>query len=265
MTVVGLFISEINTNKVNTSNPAQYIEVFSTVPGYTIPSNVYLVGINGNATGVQGWCPTCSRWAVCKPVWDSGRRQLWAAILSCWRRQITMGAQVTLTPSTVSRILTPVRVQASVVEARLGYPARFPMGMWVELEQARWARICLQTLLWHRKAICLSSSPRDQLRQPRRLTSIPATRAHQAKPPPMRHLERADSVGILDAVSTSRSYAAITFKPAAGTGSTIAGSTVVTTSTWVAVYLGRISNLTTITSGKAGLPATGIVAWPIDR
>src|SRR5262249_20285908 len=52
VTVVGLFISEVNLNKVNTTNPSQYVEIFSTVPSYTIPSTVYLVGVNGlSATG----------------------------------------------------------------------------------------------------------------------------------------------------------------------------------------------------------------------
>ena len=45
--VVGLFISEIMLG-TNTPNSSQYVEVFSTSPSYTIPANVYLVGINGN-------------------------------------------------------------------------------------------------------------------------------------------------------------------------------------------------------------------------
>jgi hypothetical protein len=52
ITVVGLYISEIylgaNASSPQTAAPNQYIEIFSTVPNYTIPSNVYLVGVNGN-------------------------------------------------------------------------------------------------------------------------------------------------------------------------------------------------------------------------
>ncbi len=54
VTVVGLFISEVDVNKVNTTNPSQYIEVFSSVPNYTIPANTYLLGVSGNATGNPG-------------------------------------------------------------------------------------------------------------------------------------------------------------------------------------------------------------------
>jgi hypothetical protein len=54
--VVGLFISEVmlasSTDTLPPGSPApapkQYVEVFSTVPSYTIPSNVYFVGVNGN-------------------------------------------------------------------------------------------------------------------------------------------------------------------------------------------------------------------------
>jgi hypothetical protein len=49
--VVGLYISELmlgDNMSPSTISPIQYVEVFSTVPNYTIPSNVYLVSINGN-------------------------------------------------------------------------------------------------------------------------------------------------------------------------------------------------------------------------
>jgi hypothetical protein len=55
ITVVGLFLSEIFLNtSSNLSSPSanQYLEVFSTVGGYTIPSSVYVVGIQGNNSEV---------------------------------------------------------------------------------------------------------------------------------------------------------------------------------------------------------------------
>ena len=45
--VVGLFISEVMLG-TNTPNSSQYVEIFSTSPSYTIPANVYLIGVNGN-------------------------------------------------------------------------------------------------------------------------------------------------------------------------------------------------------------------------
>jgi hypothetical protein len=71
-----------------------------------------------------------------------------------------------------------------------------------------------------------------------------------------------DAVGILDAASTSRSYGAITFRPTAGTGTVLTGSTVVNTSTWVATYAGRIAKNTGESSSDwlasvlTGTPAT---------
>jgi hypothetical protein len=53
--VVGLFLSEIflnSTSNLATPSANQYLEVFSTVPGYTIPSTVYVVGIQGNNSTV---------------------------------------------------------------------------------------------------------------------------------------------------------------------------------------------------------------------
>jgi hypothetical protein len=55
ITVVGLFESEIflsSTSNLNTPSANQYLEIFSSAPSYTIPSNVYLVGIQGNNSTV---------------------------------------------------------------------------------------------------------------------------------------------------------------------------------------------------------------------
>ncbi len=56
ITVVGLFISEINLdrNLTTAASDSQYIEVYSTAPSYTIPSTVYLVGVNGLSTTASG-------------------------------------------------------------------------------------------------------------------------------------------------------------------------------------------------------------------
>ena len=53
ITVVGLFegtiyVPEDTGTGTSQTNAAQYIEVFSTVPSYTIPSNVYFVAVNGS-------------------------------------------------------------------------------------------------------------------------------------------------------------------------------------------------------------------------
>jgi hypothetical protein len=55
VTVVGLFLSEIylnTTSNLTTPSANQYLEIFSTVPSYTIPSTVYVVGIQGNNSTV---------------------------------------------------------------------------------------------------------------------------------------------------------------------------------------------------------------------
>jgi hypothetical protein len=55
VTVVGLFLSEIflnTTSNLGTPSANQYLEIFSTVPSYTIPSTVYVVGIQGNNSTV---------------------------------------------------------------------------------------------------------------------------------------------------------------------------------------------------------------------
>jgi hypothetical protein len=55
ITVVGLFLSEIflnSTSNLNTPSANQYLEIFSTVPNYTIPSTVYMIGIEGDNSTV---------------------------------------------------------------------------------------------------------------------------------------------------------------------------------------------------------------------
>jgi hypothetical protein len=55
VTVVGLFLSEIflnSTSNLSTPSANQYLEIFSTVASYTIPSSVYVVGIQGNNSEV---------------------------------------------------------------------------------------------------------------------------------------------------------------------------------------------------------------------
>jgi hypothetical protein len=55
ITVVGLLLSEIflnSTSNLGTPSANQYLEIFSTVPNYAIPSNVYMVGIQGNNSEV---------------------------------------------------------------------------------------------------------------------------------------------------------------------------------------------------------------------
>ena len=46
--MVGLYISEIMLKAGGAASPNQYVEIFSTLPNYTIPSGVYLVGIEGD-------------------------------------------------------------------------------------------------------------------------------------------------------------------------------------------------------------------------
>ena len=48
--VVGLFISEINLDRNTTTavSNTQYVELYSTVPNYVIPTSVYVFGINGD-------------------------------------------------------------------------------------------------------------------------------------------------------------------------------------------------------------------------
>jgi hypothetical protein len=55
ITVVGLFLSEIflnSTSNLGTPSANQYLEIYSTVPNFSIPSTVYVVGIQGNNSTV---------------------------------------------------------------------------------------------------------------------------------------------------------------------------------------------------------------------
>src|SRR5262249_31802321 len=57
-----------------------------------------------------------------------------------------------------------------------------------------------------------------------------------------------DSVGILNAAATSHSYGAVTFEPTGSAGTTLAGSTVVSTGTFAPNYVARVAQNTGETS-----------------
>src|SRR5262249_55764390 len=51
---VGLYISEIFFDPPGTDAPNEYVEIFSTVPNFTIPTNTFLVGLEGDIADNPG-------------------------------------------------------------------------------------------------------------------------------------------------------------------------------------------------------------------
>lgn len=245
--VVGLYISEVNLNKVNTTNPSQYIEVFSTVPDYTIPTGFYLVGINGAASTVAQGLVT--------DIFNLGG--------------FTTGDNGYLDLMEKSNLYHPVggaslsNVSNSGSGAGFGNGAtsKFNSTTGVHIGGSRQSGQLVTDIATGAESFLLiqsATAPTTSVNIDPGNTGNPAnqTSAYNS-------WNVLDSVGVLDATSTSHSYAAVTFEPTTGSGTTLSGSTLIASGTWVANYVGRIAQNVGSTgsdwlaSQPAGTPAAG--------
>ncbi len=243
ITVVGLFLSEIDTLKGNTTNPSQYIEVFSTVPSYTIPTGVYLTGING----VSGSTPAAGVLADIFNLsgFTTGSNG-YLALLQKSEKYSSGGYEVA----------GGNQLDNSGTGAGFGSgnTSKFGTVTGVHTGSTRPSgQLATDILLTGAESFLLIQTPTA----PTTTTNIdPANTGNPSNQTSAYNgWNVLDSVGILDSASTSHAYAAITFKPTGATGTTLAGSNVVNTGTWVANYVGRIAQNT----GSSGADWLGSV------
>ncbi len=242
ITVVGLFLSEIDTLKGNTTNPSQYIEVFSTVPSYTIPPGVYLTGING----VSGSTPAAG---VVADIFNlSGfttGSNGYLALLQKNEKYSSGGFEVAGG--------NQLDNSGTGVGFGSGNTSKFGTVTGVHTGSTRPSGQLATDILTGAESFLLIQTPTA----PTTTTNIdPANTGNPSNQTSAYNgWNVLDSVGILDSASTSHAYAAITFKPTGATGTTLAGSNVVNTGTWVANYVGRIAQNT----GSSGADWLGSV------
>ncbi len=243
ITVVGLFLSEIDTLKGNTTNPSQYIEVFSTVPSYTIPPGVYLTGING----VSGSTPAAG---VVADIFNLSNFTTgsngYLALLQKSEKYSSGGFEVAGG--------NQLDNSGTGVGFGSGNTSKFGTVTGVHTGSTRPSgQLATDILLTGAESFLLIQTPTA----PTTTTNIdPANTGNPSNQTSAYNgWNVLDSVGILDSASTSHAYAAITFKPTGATGTTLAGSNVVNTGTWVANYVGRIAQNT----GSSGADWLGSV------
>ncbi len=243
ITVVGLFLSEIDTLKGNTTNPSQYIEIFSTVPSYTIPPGVYLTGING----VSGSTPAAGVLADIFNLsgFTTGSNG-YLALLQKNEKYSSGGFEVAGG--------NQLDNSGTGVGFGSGNTSKFGTVTGVHTGSTRpTGQLATDILLTGAESFLLIQTPTA----PTTTTNIdPANTGNPSNQTSAYNgWNVLDSVGILDSASTSHAYAAITFKPTGATGTTLAGSNVVNTGTWVANYVGRIAQNT----GSSGADWLGSV------
>ena len=237
VTVVGLYISEVNLNKVNTTNPDQYIEVYSTMPAYTIPTGVYLLGINGSAvssalgvgvvtdsftlagfqTGSDGYLDFLEKtngYGNASPSVEDTNGNIYTN--QAGTGQVGFGSGGTSSSDYDGMALHTGSTN------RTGHNG----DLISDLDDAPETYMLVQT-----SATITTGT-----------TTVDSTKAGTLNGTFYNGLNIYDSVGILDTATAtvSRSYGAITFKPTSGAGTTLSSSVVVNTGTWVADYVGRI-------------------------
>jgi hypothetical protein len=230
ITVAGLFISEIDLDKVNTTNPSQYIEVFSTVPNYTIPSGVYLVSINGAAgTPAPG---------LVSDIFNLSGFQTgtngYLALLEKGEKYGANGFEVA-GGNEYDNIGTAVGF------GNAGSTSKFDTTTGVHTGGTRPSGQLATDILTGAVSFLLIQAPAAPT------TSTNIDPGNTGNPTNQTSAYNSwnvlDSVGILNTATTSHSYAAITFEPTTA-GSVLPGSSTVSTGTWVANYVGRIAQNT---------------------
>jgi len=241
--VVGLFFSEIMLKGATAAaQPNQYLEVFSTVGSYTIPSNVYVVGVNGdkNSTGAAP--------GIVQDIFNVGgfttggngylafleETQLYGSNGSF----VPHGAELVNSSisgtgfgnggsTSVFNGVSNVHIATSMA-TRPGRPTESSS----DLEQGSVSYLLIEA----------PAAPTIG-------TNIDAGGTGTPNGTTYASWNVLDGVGILRAANgfgaPDRTYAPITFKSTSNmTGTTIPGSTVVSTGTWTAGYVGRIAKNT---------------------
>jgi hypothetical protein len=237
LTVVGLFISEIDLDKVNTTNPSQYVEVFSTVPNYTIPSSVYLLGIDGTTvTGVTTGAVT--------DIFNLGGgfttgTNGFLALLEARNNYANLGDTVS-----ANSVFNNTGTGAGF---GTGSTSKFNGISGVHTGGSRpTGQLATDILTVESESFLLvqgGTTPTTTLNIDPNGNGTPGGTAYNS-------WNVLDSVGILNAASGSHSYAAVTFKPSSSTGTTPGGSSVISTGTWAATYVGRIAENTGTSNGS---------------
>jgi hypothetical protein len=247
-TVVGLYISEVNLNKANTTNPSQYIEVFSTVPNFIIPTGFYLVGINGAAGTVAPGLVT--------DIFNLGG---FATGSNGYLDLMESGELYDANGFTVSGGANLHNVGSGVGFGN-GATSKFSSITGVHTGGSRRTGQLATDIATGAESFLLIESATAPT------TSVNIDPGNTGNPnnqtSAYNNWNVFDSVGIQDATSTSHSYAAITFA-ASGSGTTLSGSNVIASGTWVANYVGRIAQNVGSTSTDwlgsqlSGTPAAG--------
>jgi hypothetical protein len=246
--VVGLFISEVDLLKGNVTNPSQYVEVFSTVPNFTIPSGIFLVGINGAAgTPAPGLVTDIFNLAG----FTTGTNG-YLALLEKGEKYLAGGFEVAAGTEFDN-------IGTGVGFGNGGATSKFGTITGVHTGGTRPTGQLATDMLAGAESFLLIQAATA----PTTATNIdPANTGNPTnQTTAYTNWNVLDSVGILNTTATSHSYAATTFKPTGG-GSTLTGSTVISTG-FTANFVGRIakntgqSNTDWLASLVTGTPATG--------
>jgi hypothetical protein len=232
ITVVGLYISEVDTLKGTVTNPSQYVEVFSTVPSYIIPSGVYLVGINGAAgTPAPGLVTDIFNLSG----FTTGSNG-YLALLEKSEKYASGGFEVA-NGNELDNSGTGLGFGSGAATSKFGTISGVHTGGTRPTGQ-----LATDILLPAAESFLLIQAATA----PTTTTNIdPANTGNPTnQTTAYTNWNVLDSVAIMNSASTSHSYAAITFEPTGAAGTTLSGSTVVTTSTFTANYVGRIAQNT---------------------
>jgi autotransporter-associated beta strand protein len=267
ITVVGLFLSEINLNKANTTNPSQYLEVFSTIPNYLIPGthatatatsaapSIDVVGINGTVAGTGTPAPGLVTDIFNLSGFTTGSNG-YLALLEKANNYSALGD------------LVPFGIEDANggTGAGFGSLATSIIGPATGVHQGGTSTGRLATDMLNQAESFLLIQVPSTGTAPTITTNIdPTSTGTPNQTTAYGTWNVLDSVGFLSTTSTntSHSYAAVTFDPTASTGTTLSGSIVVSTATWTPNYMGRTAGSTGssstawLASMLAGTPAAG--------
>jgi autotransporter-associated beta strand protein len=243
--VVGLFLSEIQLTRVTSGNPAnsgQYLEVFSTTPGYTIPSGVYVVGVNGDKLS------TGPATGVVQDIFNlSGFTTSATNGYLAFLEKPTSGTNPYINSGAVTGDTVFVNTGTAVGFGNGAATSKFNNVTGIHTGATRTGRTGENTTDLELGSVSYlliqtSSAPTTSSNIDPANTGTPNGTTYAG-------WNVLDGVGILRNTNgtggADRSYAPITFASTSNTtGTTISGSNVVTTSTWTAAYVGRIAENT---------------------
>ena len=232
-----------------TPAPSQYVEVFSTLPSYTIPSGVYLVGING-AEPDHDWRSQAGRRAGhLRPGRLHHRRQRLPGVAGEERAVLRPGVKdangIELANSAV---LGGVGFGNGGTSSEYGTLTNVHVGGSHTGKTIGGTTLLATDIAQGSESFLLIQRRRHQPQRP------PSTRATRVRRGGAAYTSWNvfDAVGLLGGVNgtagADHSYAALTFKSSGNTtGTTLAGSATVSTGTWTATDLSRITRNTGLT------------------